>query len=79
MTRLTHQDVAAALGPADEHLIAEVLASGATAEELADACAWMANDEAPMNAGRTLPGGRLGRLIELLEAAEDSMPEIWRE
>ena len=61
MTRLTRDDVIKAIGEADDVAIAEIIGTGATAEELAEAQAWLANDEALINAGRPLPSGRAGR------------------
>jgi hypothetical protein len=72
MTALTSEEVLAALGPVDDQLVAEVLAMGASRDELALAEAWFINDEAPMNAGDSLASGRVARIIELLQAAEDS-------
>jgi hypothetical protein len=74
MTELTRHDVIAALGPIDDLVIAEIIGSGITAAELAQARAWIANDEALVNAGHALPSGRIGRVIELLERIE-SQPE----
>jgi hypothetical protein len=74
MTRLTRDDVIKAIGEADDVAIAEIIGTGATAEELAEAQAWLANDEALINAGRPLPSGRVGELVEIfeeLEAVED--------
>ena len=42
MSSLTHQDVTAMLGDLDDVAIAKIIASGATAEELAEANAWLA-------------------------------------
>ena len=71
MTRLTRDDVIKAIGEADDVAIAEIIGTGATAEELAEAQAWLANDEALINAGRPLPSGRVGELVEILsELAE---------
>ena len=75
MTALTHEEVLAVLGPADDHLVAEVLSTGASRDELALAEAWFTNDEAPMNAGDSLASGRVARIIELLQAADDSRPQ----
>ena len=47
------------------------MGTGASAEELREAWAWLHNDEALMGAGRPLPGTRVGRLIEMLEPDED--------
>jgi hypothetical protein len=70
MTRLTRDDVIKAIGEADDVAIAEIIGTGATAEELAEAQAWLANDEALINAGRPLPSGRVGELVEILEELE---------
>ena len=66
MTELTRDDVVAALGQVDDVVVQEILATGASAEELARARAWLANDEAPINAGEPLASGRVARLMELL-------------
>lgn len=73
MTKLTRMEVVAALGSVDDATIAEILATGATSEEFAQAEAWLVNDEAPINAGDPLASGRVARLIDLLEAAEESL------
>jgi hypothetical protein len=70
MTRLTRDDVIKAIGETDDVAIAEIIGTGATAEELAEAQAWLANDEALINAGRPLPSGRVGELVEILEQLE---------
>ncbi len=64
MTRMTRDDVARALGRVDDVTIAEI--TGATAEELAEARAWIANDEPLMNAGRRLATGRVRDLVDIL-------------
>lgn len=66
MAPVTRDDVIAALGRIDDDRIAAVIATGATRRELAEARAWIANDEPLMNAGRPLASGRVGRLVELL-------------
>jgi hypothetical protein len=70
MTRLTRDDVIKAIGEVDDVAIAEIIGTGATAEELAEAQAWIANDEPLMNAGRPLPSGRVGELVEILSEME---------
>jgi hypothetical protein len=77
MTRLTRDDVIKAIGEADDVAIAEIIGTGATAEELAEAQAWLANDEALINAGRPLPSGRVGELVEILSelAADEEVEE----
>jgi hypothetical protein len=66
MTSLTGKDIAALFGDLDDVVVADIIATGATAEELAEAHAWLANDEPLLNAGRPLPGGRVARLVDIL-------------
>ena len=73
MTTLTRDEVVGALGSIDDNLVADILATGASAEEFARARAWLVNDEAPINAGDPLASGRVARLMELIEAAEESL------
>src|SRR3954469_10611275 len=55
MAALTRNDVVAVLKPAEDTVVAQIIATGATKEELAEAYAWMQSDETLMNAGRPLP------------------------
>jgi hypothetical protein len=68
---ITSEDVIAILGPADETLVAEVIATGATQAELAEAFAWVNNDEAMLGEGRRLPTGRVAALVDLLSPDEE--------
>lgn len=68
---MARADVVSVLGPVDETLIAEIIATGASVEELREAWAWLNGDEALMNEGRPLPGTRVAALIDLLEVDED--------
>jgi hypothetical protein len=70
MTRLTRNEIIRAVGAADDVTIAQIIGTGTTAEELAEAQAWIANDEPLMNAGKPLPSGRVGELIEILSELE---------
>lgn len=69
MTALTRAEVAAALGEADDVVVAEIIAMGATGEELSQARAWAADDV--LVGGKPLPSERVGRLIQILEKIED--------
>ena len=71
MSTLTRKDVIAMLGELDDDVTAEIIASGATLEELAEAHAWLANDEPLMNAGRPLPGGRVARVVDIIAAISE--------
>ena len=72
--QLTREDVARVVGAADDVTIAQIIGTGATVEELAEAQAWLANDEPMMNAGRPLATGRVRELVDILselDASED--------
>ncbi|QOZ36773.1 hypothetical protein [Bradyrhizobium sp. CCBAU 53421] len=72
MTQLTRDDVLKAVGHADDVTIAKIIASGATVAELAEAQAWLANDEPLMNDGRPLATGRARELVDILSELEPS-------
>jgi hypothetical protein len=66
MRRVTREDVTKAVGRADDMTIAEIIGTGATVDELAEAQAWIANDEPLLNAGKPLATGRVRELIDIL-------------
>ena len=68
---MTSDDVITILGPVDETLVADVIATGATLAELSEAFAWVNNDEALIGEGRPLPSGRVATLVDLLVSDED--------
>ena len=70
---IASDDVITILGPVDETLVADVIATGATPAELAEAFAWVNNDEALIGEGRPLPSGRVATLVDLLVSDEDEM------
>jgi len=70
MGRISRDDVIRTVGDIDDTVIAELIGTSATVEELAEAQAWIDNDEALMNAGRPLPSGRVGELVEILSELE---------
>jgi len=78
MTQLTRKDVANAIGEADDVTIANIIATGATVDELAEAQAWLANDEPMMNAGRPLATGRVRELVDILSDLEPDDDEDGR-
>ena len=71
MTSLTRKDVIATLGPLDDVTLASILASGASTEELAEAQAWLENDEPMINAGKPLASGRVARLVDILATLKE--------
>jgi hypothetical protein len=72
MKRLTREDVIRAIGPVDDVTIAGIIGTGATADELAEAQAWLVNDEPLMNAGKPLASGRVRELVDILAELEPS-------
>lgn len=68
---MTYDDIVAVLGPVDQDLATELIATGASVAELREAFNWLNNDEALMGEGRPLPGTRIAALIEMLEPEED--------
>ncbi|MCG7358122.1 hypothetical protein MHL39_15935 [Roseomonas mucosa] len=74
MSALTGEDVRSILGTVDNDLMARILATGATRDDLAEAYAWLSNDEAPINSGQRLASGRVAELIDLLEETEEEPP-----
>ncbi|MBR1121456.1 hypothetical protein JQ628_08040 [Bradyrhizobium lablabi] len=66
MTRITREDVTRAVSAADDVTIAQIVGTQATVEELAEAQAWLANDEPMMNSGRPLAIGRVRQLVDIL-------------
>ena len=75
MTRITRDDVTNAVGLVDDVTVAQMIGTGASREELAEAKAWLSNDEPLMNAGKPLAKGRVGDLVEILTELEDSEEE----
>ena len=78
MRLLTRDDVSKAVAGVDDVTIAQIIGTGATIDELAEAQAWLSNDEPLMNAGKPLATGRVRELVDILaelEADEDDDKE----
>ena len=71
MQRLSHDDVAKAVPGADDVTIAEIIGTGASAEELTEARAWLANDEPMINDLRPLAQGRVRLLVDILSELDE--------
>ena len=78
MQRLTQEDVIKAIGRIDDVTIAQIIGVNATVDELAEALAWMANDEPMMNSGRPLATGRARELVDILAELEPDDDEDGR-
>ena len=66
MNRVTKEDVTDAFKGLDDVTVSEIIATGATVSELAEAKAWLVNDEPLLSAGRPLATGRVRELIDIL-------------
>jgi hypothetical protein len=73
--QITREDVPRAVGGADDVTIAQIIGTGATVDELAEARAWLANDEPMLNAGRPLATGRVRELVDILSELDPSEDE----
>ena len=78
MQRLTQEDIIKAIGRVDDVTIAQIIGINATVDELAEALAWMANDEPMMNSGRPLATGRTRELVDILAELEPEDDEDGR-
>jgi len=78
MTRVTRDDVIKAFGAVDDVTVAQIIAIDATVDELAEAQAWMANDEPMMNSGRPLATGRVREIVDILAELEPDDDEDGR-
>ncbi|MBM1174397.1 hypothetical protein [Microvirga arabica] len=76
--RLTRDEVMALTGRSDDRVVTDILTMGASRAELAEAWAWLDNDEAMLNAGRPIPAGRVARLVEMLQTDDEDMPVVPR-
>jgi hypothetical protein len=68
---LTREEVASVLGPVDDTLAAELMATDASLTELEKAWAWLNADEAMVNEFQPMPSGVVGLLIEILSEHDD--------
>jgi len=75
MNPLTRDDVINVFGQVDDIVVAEILDTGATPEELAEAQAWLSNNEPLMNSGKPMATGRVSRLIEILEDIDEQVAD----
>jgi Mg/Co/Ni transporter MgtE len=75
MSMLTKNAVERVLGPVDDNLAAELALTEATEHELLEAHTWMTNDEALVNEFRSLPSGRVGKLVRILDSLQGPDPD----
>ena len=66
MSELSRDEVIALVHPIDDVVIAEIIATGVTLQELKQACAFFAK-ERKTHAHERIPASRVGRVISILE------------
>lgn len=69
MKRLTSESIRRIVGSVDAKTAADILATGATDDELLEAVTWVHADDAMMDNLRPMPSGRVGQLVEILQPA----------
>ncbi len=72
---LSYEEAKQVLGPVDDTIVADVIRTGASREELVEALAWIGSDDALMRAGRRQPSGTVASLVEILTADEEDVDE----
>jgi hypothetical protein len=75
MSRVTREEITRALGRVDDVVVTSIIGTGASPDELAEAKAWITNDEPLLNAGKPLASGRVRDLIEILVEIDSSDDE----
>jgi hypothetical protein len=73
--QITREDVARVVSGADDVTISQIIGTGATVDELAEAQVWLANDEPLMSAGRPLATSRVRALVDILSELDPSEDE----
>ena len=71
MAALTREEVVGVLGRVDDITVAEIIETGATREELAEAQAWIANDDVLLGSGHPRAAGRGGLLVDVLVSMQE--------
>jgi hypothetical protein len=78
MKRPTRDDVIKAVGAVDDVTIAQIIGINATADELAEAQAWIVSDDLLLNASGQLATGRVRELVDILAELEPDDDEDGR-
>ncbi|HUG63358.1 MAG TPA: hypothetical protein VMP03_16045 [Methylomirabilota bacterium] len=73
---LTYEEAKQVLGPVDDSVIADVVKTGATREELVEALAWIGGDDVLIGEGRSPPKGVVAALVDILAPADEDEPSV---
>ena len=76
MSELTRDEILAAVHPIDDAVVAEIIATGATHDELVEACHFFAREQTSKTT-HDVPDGRVGRVVSILERIGPEVKESW--
>ena len=76
MSELSRDEILAAVHPIDDATVAEIIATGASHDELIKACHYYAKYRASKTPDN-VPAGRVGRVVSILERADTEVRESW--
>ncbi len=76
MSELSRDEILAAVHPIDDATVAEIIATGASHDELIKACHHYATYRARKTPA-DVPPGRVGRVVSILERADTEVRESW--
>jgi hypothetical protein len=76
MSELTPDEIRAAVHPIDDAVVAEIIATGATHDELVEACHFFAKEQKSKTI-HDVPDGRVGRVVSILERIGPEVKESW--
>jgi hypothetical protein len=69
MAELSHDEVAEIIGPTSDVIVAEIIGTGITKDELAAAYARVVSDRKAHHPGASLEPGPLAEVVDILERA----------
>jgi hypothetical protein len=76
MSELTPDEIRAAVHQIDDAVVAEIIATGATHDELVEACHFFAKEQKSKTI-HDVPDGRVGRVVSILERIGPEVKESW--
>ena len=67
MSNISEEIVTRIFGSLDDIVVAEIIATGATRDEMVAANAWINRDEVDAVADRALPAGAMAKVVHIVE------------
>ena len=69
----TAGDIVQIVGPIDDRVIAEIIATGATVSDVTEACAWLSTRDHFRRAAHDSAHGRIARVYHVLDAERQQL------